>query len=87
MAYRARAKNPARPNLVNIKVYMTNLETNLLEGLICEAVQLFLVLLAQICMALIQDFHQWFCKESARRAVLVICNKLYFDTRFNKTKI
>ena len=58
---------------------MINLETNLLEVLTCEAVRfcsraiwLFLALLAQMRMALIRDFHQWFCKESARRAVRVI---------------
>ena len=58
---------------------MTNLKTNLLEVLTREAirfcsrdVRLFLVPLAQIRTALIRDFHQWFCKESARRVVRVI---------------
>ena len=58
---------------------MTNLETNFLEVLTHEAVRfcsravrLFSTLLAQMLMALIWDFHQWFCKESARRAVRVI---------------
>ena len=55
---------------------MTNLETNLLEVLTREAVgfcsrtvRLFPTPLAQMRTALIRDFHQWFCKESARRAV------------------
>ena len=55
---------------------MTNLETNLLEVLTREAarfcsrtVRLFPAPLAQMRTALIRDFHQWFCKESARRAV------------------
>ena len=58
---------------------MTNLETNLLKVLTrkavrfsSRAVRLFLAPLAQMRTALIQDFHQWFCKESARRAVQVI---------------
>ena len=58
---------------------MTNLETNLLEVLTREAVRfcsgavrLFPVPLAQMRTALVRDFHQWFCKESARRAVRVI---------------
>ena len=58
---------------------MTDLETNLLEVLTREAVRfcvravrLFPALLAQMRMALIRDFHQCFCKESARRAVRVI---------------
>ena len=55
---------------------MTNLETNLLEVLTREAgrfcsraARLFPAPLAQMRTALIRDFHQWFCKESARRAV------------------
>ena len=51
---------------------MTNLETNMLEVLTCQAVRLFPALLAQMCTGLIQDFHQWFCKESACRDVQVI---------------
>ena len=59
---------------------MTNLETNLFEVLTREAVRfcsravvrLFPAPLAQMRTALIRDFHQWFCKESARRAVRVI---------------
>ena len=58
---------------------MTNLETNFLEVLTREAVRfcnravrLFLVPLTQMRTALIRDFHQWFCKESTRRAVRVI---------------
>ena len=58
---------------------MTNLETNFLEVLRCEAVRfstrairLFLAPLTQMHTALIWDFHQWFCKESASRAVWVI---------------
>ena len=58
---------------------MTNLETNLLEVLTHEAVRfcsravrLFPAPLAQMRTALIQDFYQRFCKESARRAVRVI---------------
>ena len=58
---------------------MTNLEANLLEVLTREAVRfcsravrLSPAPLAQMRTALIQDFHQWFCKESARRAVRVI---------------
>ena len=57
--------------------YMTNnLETNFLEVLTLEAVhfcsrtvRLLPAPLAQMRTALIQEFHQWFCKESARRAV------------------
>ena len=59
--------------------HMTILETNLLEVLTREAVRfysravrLFPALLTQMCTALIRDFHQWFCKEIARRAVRVI---------------
>ena len=37
-----------------------------------RAVRLFPAPLAQMRTALIRDFHQWFCKESARRAVQVI---------------
>ena len=51
---------------------MTHLETKLPEILTREAVRfcsrtvrLFLVPLAQMRTALIQDFHQWFCKEKA----------------------
>ena len=58
---------------------MTNLETNLLEALTSEAVRfcsravrLFPAPLAQMSMALIRDFHQWFCKESTHRAVQVM---------------
>ena len=58
---------------------MTNLETNFLEVLTREAVRfcsrairLFPAPLAQMRTALIRDFHQWFCKESARRAIRVI---------------
>ena len=58
---------------------MTNLGTNFREVKIREAVRfcsralrLFPALLAQMRTALIRDFHQWFCKESARRAVRVI---------------
>ena len=58
---------------------MTNMETNWLEVLTREAIRfssrairLFLAPLAEMRTALIQDFHQWFCKESARRAVRVI---------------
>ena len=58
---------------------MTNLETNSLKVLTREAIgfcnraiRLFSVSLTQMCMALIRDFHEWFCKESARRAVRVI---------------
>ena len=72
--------HPARPNLVNKYFYhMTNLEPNLLEVLTREAVRfcsrvvrLFPATLLQVRTALIRDFHQWFCKESARRAVRVI---------------
>ena len=60
---------------------MTNFETNFLEVLTREAVRfcnravrLFPAPLAQMRTALIRDFHEWFCKESARRAVLVIFN-------------
>ena len=59
--------------------HMTNLETNFLEVLTREgvrlysrAIRLFPAPLAQMRMALIRDFHQWFCKESACRAVWVI---------------
>ena len=59
--------------------YMNNLETNLLEVLTRKAVRfcsraigLFPAPLAQMRTALIQDFHQWFSKESAHRAVQVI---------------
>ena len=58
---------------------MTNFETNFLEVLTREAVhfcnravRLFPAPLAQTRTAVIRDFHQWFCKESARRAVRVI---------------
>ena len=58
---------------------MTNLETNFLEVLTREAVRfvvgpfsVFPAPLAQMRTALIRDFHQWFFKESARRAVRVI---------------
>ena len=57
---------------------MTSLETNLLEVLTREAVRfcsrarLFPAPVAQMRTALIRDFDQWFCKESARRAVRVI---------------
>ena len=58
---------------------MIHLETNLLEFLTREAVRfcsravrLFLAPHAQRCTVLIRDFYQWFCKESARRAVRVI---------------
>ena len=58
---------------------MTNLEKNFLEVLtrkavrFCSrAVRLFPAPLAQMRTDLIRDFHQWFCKESARRAVRVI---------------
>ena len=60
---------------------MTNLETNLLEVLTREAVRFGTVVglygffpdpLAQVSTALIRDFRQWFCKESARRALRVI---------------
>ena len=58
---------------------MTNLETNFLEVLTCEvvcfcsrAVWLFPTPVAQMRTALIWNFHQWFCKESACRAVQVI---------------
>ena len=58
---------------------MTNLETNFLVVLTCEAihfcsraVQFFPAPLTQMRMALIQDFPQWFCKESTHRAVRVI---------------
>ena len=58
---------------------MTNLETNFLEVLTREAVRfcsravrLFPTPLAQMRTALIRDFRQWFCKESACRAVQVI---------------
>ena len=57
---------------------MTNLETTFLEVLtreavrFCSRVRLFPAPLAQMRTALIRDFHQWFCKESARRAVQVI---------------
>ena len=68
--------HPARPNLVNKYFHMTNLKTNLLKVLTREAVrfcrravQLFLVPLTQMRTAPIRDFHQWFGKESARRAV------------------
>ena len=53
---------------------MTNLETNWLEVLTREAVRLFPAPLAQMRTALIRDFHQWFCKESARWAVRVMIN-------------
>ena len=58
---------------------MTNLETNFLEVLTREVVRfcsrvvrLFPAPLAQMRTALMRDFPQWFCKESARRAVRVI---------------
>ena len=58
---------------------MTNLETNFLEVLTHEAVRfcsrvvrLFPAPLAQMRTALIRVFHQWFCKESAHKAVRVI---------------
>ena len=58
---------------------MTNLGTYLLEALTREAVcfcsravRLFPALLAQMGMALIRGFYQWFCKEGACRAVQVI---------------
>ena len=63
---------------------MTNLETNFFEVLTREAVRfcsravrLFPVPLAvRKCANAygpgVRDFHQWFCKESARRAVRVI---------------
>ena len=58
---------------------MTNLKTNFLKVLTREAVRfssravrLFPAPLAQMRTALIRDFRQWFCKESARRAVRVI---------------
>ena len=54
-------------------------ETNFLEVLTREvvrfcsrAVRLFPAPLAQIRTALIRDFHQWFCKESAHWVVRVI---------------
>ena len=70
---------PAQPNLVSEYFYhMTDLETNLLKALTHESVRfcsrpvrLFLALLAQMRTALIRDFHQWYCKGSARRAVRV----------------
>ena len=71
--------HPARPNLVNKYFIMTDLETNLLEVLTREAVRfcsravrLFPAQLAQMCTAFIRDFHQWFCKESVRRALRAI---------------
>ena len=71
--------HPVRPNLANKYFIMTNMERNLLEALtrktvrFCSrAVRLFPAPLAQILTARIRDFHQWFCKESARRAVRVI---------------
>ena len=58
---------------------MTNLVTNFLEVLTREAVRfcgravrLFPAPLGQMRTALTRDFHQGFCKESARRAVRVI---------------
>ena len=58
---------------------MTNLKTNLLEVLtrkaVCfcsKAILLFPAPLMQMPTALRQDFYQWFCKESARRAIRVI---------------
>ena len=55
---------------------MTNLETKLLEIFSREAesfcsgaVRLFPAPLAQMHTALIRNFHQWFYKEKARRAV------------------
>ena len=58
---------------------MTNMKTNFLEVLTREAIrfcsraiQLFLALLVQMRTALIRDFYQRFCKESAHRAVRVI---------------
>ena len=58
---------------------MTDLETNLLEVLTREAMRfcsgavwLFPAPLVQMHAALIQDFHQWFCKERTRRPVQVI---------------
>ena len=58
---------------------MTNLETNFLEVFTRKAVRFcsravrrFPAPLAQMRTALIWDFRQWFCKESARRAVRVI---------------
>ena len=73
--------HPALPNLVNkyLSYHNTNLETNLLEAFTREivrfcsrAVRLFPALLVQMRTALIRDLHQWFCKESARRAVRVV---------------
>ena len=66
---------------------MTNLETNFLEVLKREAVRfcsrtvrLFSASLAQMRTALIRDFNQWFCKESARRAVRVY-DKIIFTLK------
>ena len=58
---------------------MTNLETNMFKVLTCEAVcfcstvvRFFPAPLTQIHTALILNFYQWFCKESAHRAIWVI---------------
>ena len=58
---------------------MINLDSNLLKVLTREAVRfcsravrLFPAPLAQMRTAVIRDFYQWFCKDSARRAVRVI---------------
>ena len=58
---------------------MTTLEANFLEVLTREAVRfcnravrLFPAPLPSMRTALILNFQQWFCKESARRAVRVI---------------
>ena len=50
---------------------MTNLETNLLEVLTHEAVR-FCSRAVPLFLALIRDFYQRFCEESARRVVRVI---------------
>ena len=54
--------------------------SQLINYVSCEAVRfcsravwLFPALLMQMRMALIWDFHQWLCKESACRAIPVIC--------------
>ena len=72
-------RSEVRAPLTRVFYHMTNLETNVLEVLTREAVRfcsravrLFPASLAQMRTALIRDFYQWSCKESACRAVRVI---------------
>ena len=52
--------------------HMTNLAINWLEVLTLEAVRFCSRAIRLFPAPLIRVFHQWFCKESARRAVRVI---------------